>query len=58
MFLEAIFITFVLMFSAYFVFHCLNMFSVEKQGVRVFCDSLVTHENFRDSPHNSPVAKP
>ena len=31
MYLEVIFITFVFMFSAYFVFHCLNMFCVEKQ---------------------------
>ena len=30
---------FVFMFSVYFVFHCLNMFFIEKTGVRVFCGS-------------------
>ena len=36
------------MFSAYFVFNCLNMFYIEKIGVRVFCGSA----------GDSPVAKP
>ena len=36
------------MFSVYFVFHCLNMFCIEKTGVRVF----------RGSAGDSPVAKP
>ena len=39
---------FVFMFSVYFVFHCLNMFCIEKTGVRVF----------RSSAGDSPVAKP
>ena len=39
---------FVFMFSTYFFFHCLNMFCVEKTGVRVF----------RGSAGNSLVAKP
>ena len=42
MFLEVIFITFVFMFSAYFVFHCLNMFYVEKQVL----EFLATHSNY------------
>ena len=42
---------FVFMFSVYFVFHCLNMFCVEKTGVRVFRslagDSPVTKTQLR-----------
>ena len=40
------------MFSAYFVFHCLNMFCVEKQVSKFFATHLATyatHENFCDS---------
>ena len=43
---------FVFMFSAYFVFHCLNMFCVEKQVSKFFATHLATyatHENFCDS---------
>ena len=51
---------FVFMFSAYFVFHCLNMFCVEKQVCELFATYLTTratHKNFRDSFHDSPVAQ-
>ena len=37
-----IFITFLFMFSAYFVFHCLNMFYVEKQVL----EFLATHSGY------------
>ena len=46
---------FVFMFNAYFFFHCLNMFYVEKQVSEFFTTHLathivtrMTHENFRD----------
>ena len=42
MFLEAILSLFVFMFSAYFVFHCLNMFCVEKQVL----EFLATHSGY------------
>ena len=56
---------FVFMFSAYFVFHCLNMFCVEKQVsesftthsrlVKIFATHLTTRENFHDSlNHETP----
>ena len=84
---------FVVMFGAYFIFHCVNMFCVEKQVSEFLvthfgylrelpvlathfgnlpshemqvtsssksfcdssCDSLASHENFRDSPsHKTP----
>ena len=42
------------MFSVYFVFHCLNMFCIEKTGVRVFRgsagDSLVAKLQSRVHP--------
>ena len=40
--------SFVFLFSAYFVFHCLNMFCVEKQVLEFFAIQLATR----------PVAKP
>ena len=38
-------------------FIVLNMFCVDKMGVRVFRDSLVARKNFRDLSGNSPVAQ-
>ena len=53
------------MFSVYFVFHCLNMFCIEKTGVRVFCgstgDSLVAKPQSRAHPEafgNSLATEP
>ena len=43
-FLEVIFSLFVFMFSAYFVFHCLNMFFVEKQVSEFFATQLATRQ--------------
>ena len=45
--------SFVFLFSAYFVFHCLNMFCIEKQVSEFFA----TRENFRNSSRDSPVAQ-
>ena len=36
---------FVFMFNAYFVFHCLNMFCVEKQVLEFFATQLVTRQS-------------
>ena len=46
------------MFSAYFVFHCLNMLCVEKQMSEFFRDSFATRKNFHSSTRNSPIMKP
>ena len=42
MYLEVILSLFVFMFSAYFIFHYLNMFCVEKQVFKFFAAHLVT----------------
>ena len=39
----------VFMFSAYFVFHCLNMFCVEKQVSEFFATQLVTRQSWNPS---------
>ena len=36
---------FVFMFSAYFVFYCLNMFCVEKQVLEFFATQLATRQS-------------
>ena len=40
---------FVFMFSAYFVFYCLNMFCVEKQVLEFFSTQLVTRQSWNPS---------
>ena len=45
------------MFSAYFVFHYLNMFCVEKQVSEIFATHLATCENFSDSFCDSSIAQ-
>ena len=45
------------LFCAYFVFHCFKHVLCWKTCVRVFCDSLATCENLRDSSRDSLVAK-
>ena len=45
------------MFSAYFFFHYLNMFCVEKQVSEFFATHLVTRKNFSDSFCDSSVVQ-
>ena len=40
---------FVYMFSTYFVFHCLNMFCVEKQVLKFFVTHLATRQSWNPS---------
>ena len=47
---------FVFMFSAYFVFHCLNMFFVEKQASEFFATQLATRQSRNPQSRVHPEA--